>query len=595
MSKKNIPKAFQFDSLESFKTITEDDAFYIEGYASKSIVDRDWDLIPSEAIDINNFLKNPIILYQHNKSEPVGKAVSIEKRTDGLWMKVLISETAANIKTLITEGILQAFSVGFILKDWEFKDNGVLVYKDIELTETSIVSVPANQDALFSQVKSLNEDLHKERPTTPKENNTMTDLEKLQKEMNELREEKKRLEEEKRKKEQAEKEAKEKAEKEALKKGIDTLAESVTGINDKIKEVEELVETAKKELEEKLEELSKKSPRVEGVPVDEKTIDKFMDKFKDITLMANLFKKECTDTLGFDRLPERVKSVTWDSQFTTLVRDSLLQDIYNNADLFNMFRRIPSEVTTDTLPYMPGLVAQWESSATDQGFEPGKVNIDYWSIMSRLNYNYIVDEEAIVTWMPFIRTDMVRAITQGITKQILNNSPTVTNTYKGATAYAVGAGYQVPIAAPGEFLVGDVDAIRAAMVKYGVRPADLVLVLTSEQFLSLVTADEVSTVDKFGPSATIHTGVVGSVRGIPIVQNDDAPHSPTGGTGEPSGLMMNTQFWLVKIKDFIMEWDKNIVSQRADLVGSARVGFAPAFPLAAGEIDRPIAVVGVNP
>ena len=101
MSKKNIPKAFQFDSLESFKTITEDDAFYIEGYASKSIVDRDWDLIPSDAIDINNFLKNPIILYQHNKSEPVGKAVSIEKRTDGLWMKVLISDTASTIKTLI--------------------------------------------------------------------------------------------------------------------------------------------------------------------------------------------------------------------------------------------------------------------------------------------------------------------------------------------------------------------------------------------------------------------------------------------------------------------------------------------------------------
>jgi hypothetical protein len=155
--------------------------------------------------------------------------------------------------------------------------------------------------------------------------------------------------------------------------------------------------------------------------------------------------------------------------------------------------------------------------------------------------------------------------------------------------------WNVAIASADSFLVGDVDAIRAKMLKYGVRPQDLVLVLDSQQFLSLVTADEVTTVDKFGPTATIHTGVVGSVRGIQIVQNDDAPSGGDGSADVANGIILNTNHWLVKLKDFIMEWDKNVVTQRADLVGSARVGFAPAFPLVADEIDRPIAAVGVNP
>ena len=603
MEKKTIPKdKLILASTQAFKSLNDDEGFYIEGYASTPVKDRDWDIVPSSAIDTQNFEKNPILLYQHNKAEPIGLVTGIEKREDGLWVKAKLSETATTVQKLISEGILKAFSIGFILKDYYYSDQkDAFIYKDAELTELSIVSVPANQDALFAQVKEFNTKLSKPKtkdipknPEPKKEDIDMNELEKLQKEMEELKAEKLRLEKEKAEQERLEKEAKEKEEKEALKKSIEDVATAINSFNDKVKEMEEAIETAKKELQEKIEELEKKAPRVETVPVEEKTIEKFMEKFKDIHLTAHLFKKEPTECAGFKKLPERVKNVQWDEQFTTIVRDNLLEDIWNNADLFNMFRRIPSEITTDTLPYAPGLEANWENSATDQGWVPGKVNIEYFSVMSRLNYNYIVDDESVVTWMPFIRRDMVRAITQEITKQILDVSLTApANTYRGAPGFASGAGFEVDIAAANQFLVGDVDAMRAKMKKYGVRPQDLVLVLTSDQFLSLVTADEVSTVDKFGPSATIHTGVVGSVRGIPIVQNDDAPHGTSAGA--PVGCLLNSNFWLVKLKDFIMEWDKNIVTQRADLVGSARVGFAPAFPLVTDEIDRPIVVVGVVP
>ena len=191
MEKKTIPKdKLIITSTQGFKSSEDNDDFFIEGYASVSVKDRDWDIIPTSAIDLENFEKNPIILYQHNKAVPVGKAIEVEKRSDGLWIKVLLSKTATNVRTLIEEGILKAFSVGFILKDYYFDDNkDAFVYRDMELTETSIVSVPANQDALFSMVKEFNSNLTKPEiktkdkekdPNTKKEDeNIMNELETL--------------------------------------------------------------------------------------------------------------------------------------------------------------------------------------------------------------------------------------------------------------------------------------------------------------------------------------------------------------------------------------------------------------------------------
>jgi HK97 family phage prohead protease len=59
-------------------------------------------------------------------------------------------------RSLVKEGILGAFSVGFRVKDADYlSETDGLKIKDAELFEVSVVSVPCNQAATFSLAKSF--------------------------------------------------------------------------------------------------------------------------------------------------------------------------------------------------------------------------------------------------------------------------------------------------------------------------------------------------------------------------------------------------------------------------------------------------------
>ena len=75
---------------------------------------------------------------------------------NGLDITARISKSANEIKDLIKDGVLGAFSVGFKVKDAEYmtETDGYKI-KDAELFEVSVVSVPCNQNAVFSIAKSF--------------------------------------------------------------------------------------------------------------------------------------------------------------------------------------------------------------------------------------------------------------------------------------------------------------------------------------------------------------------------------------------------------------------------------------------------------
>jgi HK97 family phage prohead protease len=152
-------KIFFFGS--TFKAASQDDgSIIIEGLASTSAVDRVGDVITPDAWTksggIDNFKKNPIILFNHSYSKPIGKAIEIHTSAEGLFIKAKISKASGDVGELIKDGVLGAFSVGFMIKDAEYisETNGLKI-TDAELFEVSVVSIPANQDAVFSLAKSF--------------------------------------------------------------------------------------------------------------------------------------------------------------------------------------------------------------------------------------------------------------------------------------------------------------------------------------------------------------------------------------------------------------------------------------------------------
>lgn len=102
----------------------------------------------------------PSMLWQHKMSEPIGIYTEMKEDDHGLYVKgrLLIDgdDLAKRAHTHAKAGSLGGLSIGFILKDWEYdSQKGVYLLKEIDLWEVSLVTMPANDEARISEVKSM--------------------------------------------------------------------------------------------------------------------------------------------------------------------------------------------------------------------------------------------------------------------------------------------------------------------------------------------------------------------------------------------------------------------------------------------------------
>lgn len=126
--------------------------------ASTEDEDRDKDVIRLAGWDLANFKKNPVLPWGHNYYEPsVGKAVMIKK--DNQKKRLIFKpqfdkddEKAMLIFNKYKNGYLNTFSVGFLPKEFKWRDEddrwyGGREFTKQELLEISPVTVPANPHA----------------------------------------------------------------------------------------------------------------------------------------------------------------------------------------------------------------------------------------------------------------------------------------------------------------------------------------------------------------------------------------------------------------------------------------------------------------
>lgn len=89
-----------------------------------------------------------------NHDEPIGKVVEGRETADGFEITAYISETprGEEILTLLRDGVLNKFSVGFIPVENE-RDSNVVVRTLVDLKEVSVVPFPAYSGANISEVR----------------------------------------------------------------------------------------------------------------------------------------------------------------------------------------------------------------------------------------------------------------------------------------------------------------------------------------------------------------------------------------------------------------------------------------------------------
>ena len=117
--------------------------------ASTPSIDRVGDSV-SQDFNLEKYMQNPVVLFGHDHSAPIGKCTSARYENGNLIADIELAPTAKGqeIKTLIDHGTLRAVSIGFAPGQAQENSKGGMDLSSNELLEISIVAVPANPDAL---------------------------------------------------------------------------------------------------------------------------------------------------------------------------------------------------------------------------------------------------------------------------------------------------------------------------------------------------------------------------------------------------------------------------------------------------------------
>lgn len=144
--------SFKADDVDAEKRI-------ISGYASTYDLDQGGDIIVKGAFakTLETSANKVKVLWQHNSDQPIGKPKSMREDDKGLYVESYIAKTARGDEALelVKEGIIDSMSIGYMVNDSEYKDDGVRVIKELTLMEYSLVTWPMNEAAIITGVKSL--------------------------------------------------------------------------------------------------------------------------------------------------------------------------------------------------------------------------------------------------------------------------------------------------------------------------------------------------------------------------------------------------------------------------------------------------------
>lgn len=137
----------------------DSDERVISGYASTYDLDQGGDVIARGAFkkSLETQFKRVKVLWQHSSASPIGRPMSMEEDERGLFVRSYIAKTRLGDEALelAREGIIDSMSIGYIVKESEYKDDGVRVISELSLMEYSLVTWPMNEAAVITGVKSL--------------------------------------------------------------------------------------------------------------------------------------------------------------------------------------------------------------------------------------------------------------------------------------------------------------------------------------------------------------------------------------------------------------------------------------------------------
>lgn len=148
-----VCKQFVLDEVKQ----VEGEDLTLQFTISTGAVDRDNDTINPEGWKLDNYMKNPVVLFAHDyHSLPVANSLAVWTENGKLKSRAKFTPRdmypfGYMVYQFYREGFMRATSVGFNPTKWQFNDERKygIDFQEQELLEYSCVPVPANPEALI--------------------------------------------------------------------------------------------------------------------------------------------------------------------------------------------------------------------------------------------------------------------------------------------------------------------------------------------------------------------------------------------------------------------------------------------------------------
>jgi HK97 family phage major capsid protein len=159
----------------------------------------------------------------------------------------------------------------------------------------------------------------------------------------------------------------------------------------------------------------------------------------------------------------------------------------------------------------------------------GNVTFDAVKLACRVLVSTELEEDSVVAILPLLHDKIVQALAEAQENATINGDTDGTHQDADVTASTdvrkAWDGYRKLVSGAAKvdgstFDKAALRAIRTAMGKYGVNPNNLAWIAGISVYNKMLALDEVVTLDKYGPSATVLTGELGKFDGIPIVVSE---------------------------------------------------------------------------
>jgi len=246
-----------------------------------------------------------------------------------------------------------------------------------------------------------------------------------------------------------------------------------------------------------------------------------------------------------------------------------------------LFTEIPQPTNPYKVPVVASdatayLIAESTSDTADKitASTPGTTDLTLTAkkLAARVLFSEEVSEDSIIPVLPFVKTNVARALGDGLETAIINgdtnathmdsdvtNAKDVRKAYEGLRYLALNiSGVQVDCST---FNLTNVRAIRKAMGKYGVDPSKLAWIAGPKVWNKMLGLDEVTTVEKYGPKATILTGELGKLDGISIIVSEHA-REDLNNAGVYDGTTTTDAVLLLVNRDSFMLGDRRKITTK---------------------------------